>query len=128
MIAPGDLPLWAAIIVGALTIGGAAFTLVGSFGLWRLRSFYDRVHTPTLGTSLGTVLIIVASMICFTVLESRVILQELLIFVFVSVTTPVTLMLLARAALYRDRAEGNASVPPADPQPILKAREAEPDA
>jgi multicomponent K+:H+ antiporter subunit G len=34
-----------------------------------------------------------------------------LILVFVSLTTPVTLMLLARAALYRDRAEKNGNVP-----------------
>ena len=31
--------------------------------------------------------------------------------IFVTVTTPVTLMLLSRAALYRDRAEGNPVVP-----------------
>jgi multicomponent K+:H+ antiporter subunit G len=30
----------------------------------------------------------------------------------VTVTTPVSLMLLARAALYRDRSEGNDGVPP----------------
>ena len=36
----------------------------------------------------------------------------MLIAVFVTVTTPVTLMLLARAALYRDRSEGSTEVPP----------------
>jgi multicomponent K+:H+ antiporter subunit G len=40
------------------------------------------------------------------VIEARPVVHELLILVFVVVTTPVTLMLLARAALYRDRAEG----------------------
>ena len=39
-------------------------------------------------------------------------LHEVLIAVFMVVTTPVTLMLLARAALYRDRREGSAGVPP----------------
>jgi multicomponent K+:H+ antiporter subunit G len=33
--------------------------------------------------------------------------HELAIFIFVSITTPVTLMLLARASLFRDRVEGN---------------------
>ena len=37
--------------------------------------------------------------------------HEILIGIFVTVTTPVTLMLLARATLHRDRAEGNPDVP-----------------
>ena len=37
---------------------------------------------------------------------------EVLIAVFLTVTTPVTLMLLGRAALYRDRSENAADVPP----------------
>ena len=45
-------------------------------------------------------------------LQSRPVLHEVLIAVFVTVTTPVTLMLLARAALYRDRSEGSTEVPP----------------
>ena len=51
-------------------------------------------------------------MLYFTVLESRPVLHESLLLVFVTVTTPVTLMLLARAALFRNRAEGNPDVPP----------------
>ena len=58
--------------------------------------------------------ILVASMIFFSVLESRPVLHEILIFVFVTVTTPVTLMLLARAALFRDRTEGDTAVPSRD--------------
>ena len=38
-------------------------------------------------------------------------LHEVLIALFVTVTTPVTLMLLARAALYRDRSEGSTDIP-----------------
>jgi multicomponent K+:H+ antiporter subunit G len=39
------------------------------------------------------------------------VLHEVLIMIFILVTTPVTLMLLARAALYRDRSEGDPNVP-----------------
>jgi multicomponent K+:H+ antiporter subunit G len=39
--------------------------------------------------------------------------HEILIAVFVTLTTPVTLMLLVRAALYRDRTEGSRDVPAA---------------
>jgi multicomponent K+:H+ antiporter subunit G len=80
----------------------------------RLRSFYDRIHAPTLGASWGTAAIVMASMIFFTVLESRPVLHEILIGIFVTVTTPVTLMLLGRAALYRDRAEDSPDVPPSN--------------
>jgi multicomponent K+:H+ antiporter subunit G len=107
-----DLPLWAALLVSALLLIGAGLTLIGSYGLLRLEQFYDRIHAPTLGSSWGTGGILVASMLLFSVLQTRPVLHEILIALFVSVTTPVTLMLLARAALYRDRTEGNADVPP----------------
>jgi len=55
--------------------------------------------------------VLIASMLYFSVLQSRPVLHELLITAFVTVTTPVTLMLLARAALYRDRSEENDGVP-----------------
>lgn len=110
-----DLPLWAAVLVAFFLLLGAGLTLIGSYGFFRLRSFYDRIHAPTLGTSWGTAALVLASMICFSVLQSRPVFHEILIGVFVTVTMPVTLMLLGRAALYRDRAEGNPDVPPMDP-------------
>ncbi|MEP9373643.1 monovalent cation/H(+) antiporter subunit G [Mesorhizobium sp. KR1-2] len=106
-----DLPAWAALLVAFLVLAGAGLTLIGVVGMLRLRSFYERVHAPTLGTSFGTISILVASMIFFSVPETRLVLHEILIGVFITVTTPVTLMLLARAALYRDRAEGADFVP-----------------
>lgn len=106
MIQAPDLPVWAALAVALLLLAGAAITLVGSLGLLRLKTFYDRVHPPTLGSSLGMALVVLASIVCFSVLRSRVSVHEILIGLFVTVTTPVTFMLLARAALYRDRVEG----------------------
>lgn len=108
------LPLWAAILVGALVVAGAAIALIGSIGLLRLNNFYARVHAPTLGATLGVGGILVGSMLCFSVLQSRPLVHEVLVAIFVTVTTPVTLMLLARAALHRDRVEGSPDVPPAD--------------
>jgi multicomponent K+:H+ antiporter subunit G len=58
--------------------------------------------------ALGTGAILIASMTCFSVLQSRPVLHELLIAAFVTVTTPVTLMLLVRAALFRDSHEADA--------------------
>lgn len=101
-----DLPAWAAIATALLILIGAGITLIGSLGLLRLNTFYERVHAPTLGTTLGTLFIVLSSITCFSVLKSRPIAHELLILLFISLTTPVSLMLLARSALFRDRAEG----------------------
>ena len=49
-----DLPLWAAILTAFFLLAGALITAIGSFGLVRLKSFYGRVHAPTLGTTLAS--------------------------------------------------------------------------
>ncbi|GHD18762.1 monovalent cation/H(+) antiporter subunit G [Tianweitania populi] len=115
--APADFPLWAAILVALFLLIGSGLTFLGAFGLLRFKSFYERIHLPTLGTSWGAGGILVASMIFFSVTQSRPVVHEILIALFITVTTPVSLMLLARAALYRDRTEGNESVPPIGPEP-----------
>ncbi len=120
-----DLPLWAAIPVCILLLAGSIITLVGSIGLLRLKSFYSRLHAPTLGTSAGVVLISLASMICFAVLQNRWIFHEVLIIVFMILTTPVTLMLLGQSALYRDRIEGTDDVPRKE-KPVLLPDETDP--
>ena len=114
MIGSAELPAWAALLTAMLLLVGAAFTLIGSLGLLRLGSFYERVHAPTLGTTLGTGCILLASMIYFSVQQTRPVLHEVLIAVFATVTTPVTLMVLVRAALFRDRSENVDGVPRPD--------------
>ena len=107
-----DLPLWAALPVAALLVVGGGLSLVGSVGLLRLRSFYERVHAPTLATTLGMGCVLLASMLFFTVTGGRPVLHEVVIAVLVAAGTPVTLMLLTRAALLRDQREGSDAVPP----------------
>lgn len=106
-----EIPVWAAIIIAFFVISGAAFTLIGTYGLYRFQGFYPRIHAPTLGTSFGIVGVSIASILYFSIMQSRPVFHEVLIIVFITVTTPVTLMLLARAALYRDRTEGAQDVP-----------------
>lgn len=110
-----DLPAWAALPTALLLLLGAGLALTGSLGLLRLGSFYERVHAPTLGTTLGIGSVLIASMLFFSVLQTRLVLHEVLIAASMAVTTPVTLVLLARAALYRDRREGSKDVPPPPP-------------
>ena len=107
-----DLPLWAALLASFLVLLGAGLALVGAIGLVRLETFYDRLHAPSLGATMGTGGILLGSILLFSVLQSRLVVHEVLIAVFVTVTTPVTLMLLGRAALYRDRSEKAADLPP----------------
>jgi multicomponent K+:H+ antiporter subunit G len=99
-----DLSLFTAVVSGLLVLGGALFALLGSIGLLRLKTFYERVHAPTMGTTLGTGLVLIASMILFSALESRPVLHEILIGVFMTLNTPVTFLLLVRAARHRDQA------------------------
>jgi multicomponent K+:H+ antiporter subunit G len=118
-----DMPVWAAILVSLLVLLGAALAAIGSLGLLRLEGFYPRVHAPTLGSTLGIGSILIASMLFFTVLQTRLVIHELLITLFMVVTTPITLLMLAQAAIYRDRSEGNDEVPP----PPANGSTAQPD-
>ncbi len=111
-----NVPLWAAIPIGGLLVVGAFLTLVGAIGFLKMGTFYERIHAPTLGTSGGIGAIMVASMIFFSTSTHSLVIHELLIGIFVTVTTPITFMLLARAALHRDRAEQNGNVPPKSAQ------------
>jgi len=111
----GALPPWAAILVAIFVLLGALLAFIGSLGLLRLKNFYQRVHAPTLGTTLGTFFMLAGSITCFSVLHGRPIFYEILIGVFLTLTTPITLMLLVRTALYRDREEGSKAVPQVKP-------------
>jgi multicomponent K+:H+ antiporter subunit G len=108
---PDALPLWVAVLVALLAVGGATLSFLGTLGLVRLPNFYERVHAPTLGATLGMWAIIAASILLVSVLEGRLVLRDLLVGAFLTVTTPVTLLLLARAAAFRDRVEGNPGAP-----------------
>jgi multicomponent K+:H+ antiporter subunit G len=102
MSAETEIPLMVAAMVALLVVLGALVTLVGSYGLLRLESFYARVHPPTMGATLGATLVLAASAILFSVLQSRPVLHEIVIAVFMVVATPATFVMLVRAAMHRD--------------------------
>ena len=107
----GDIPIWVAILIAFFLLIGAVLALIGAIGFLRLPTFYERIHAPTLATSWGTGGIMTASILFFSVAGGRLVAHEILIGIFITVTTPVTFMLLARAALHRDRVENNPDVP-----------------
>ena len=101
MSALASLPMWAAVVAGMAVLVGAAMTLLGSIGLLRLETFYQRAHAPTLGTSLGAAFILLGSIVLFSALGTRAVVHEVLLWMFVTVTTPITLVWLLRTATGR---------------------------
>ena len=87
------------ILVAALLLIGAGFTLVGSLGLVRLPDFYARLHGPTKATTLGTGSTLLASVIYFSATGGWSI-HELLVVAFLFITAPVSAHLMAKAALH----------------------------
>lgn len=98
-----DLPLWATLPASLLLILGGLLTVIGSLGLLRLPTFFARMHGPSMGNTLGTGCVLIASMIASSALLHRPLMHEILITVFIVIASPVTAMLLARAAMYRTR-------------------------
>jgi len=113
-----EIPAWAEIVTAALVLLGAAIALIGSLGLVRLKSFYERLHPPTLGTTLGIGCIALASIVYFSALQTRPVLHEILLVLFVLITTPITLTLLVRAALFRDELESDTGAAAGNPDQI----------
>lgn len=126
MIVP-DLPVWAGIVVAILVLAGAVVAMLGSVGLARLYTVYDRTHASTIGSSGGVFFLSLASIVTFTVVTGGLSLKPILIFLFFNLTGPISLLLLMRASLFRDRAEGNPDVPPVTPPSKSQARNTDDD-
>lgn len=101
MIQAEQLPLWLGIPVVVLLLLGSLLTLTGALGLYRLPEFYQRIHGPAVVVTLGLGCTLIASMLTFSYLQSRPMVHELLITVFIFMTAPVSSMLMMRAAVYR---------------------------
>jgi multicomponent K+:H+ antiporter subunit G len=94
-------PVWVDALTAALVVVGAVTALIGSFGLLRAATFFQRVHPPSLVSTLGTWSVTLATMVQASVVTARPYLHAVLIPVFVALTAPVTTVLLTRAALFR---------------------------
>ena len=114
------LPLWLEIIVAVLVLSGAGIALLGSTGLLRLRTFFERVHAPAIIATLGCWLIMHGTVLYFSVADRSLALHALLIAVFVATTVPVMSIFLMRAALFRARQMGQ-DVPPSLSQPKVSS-------
>jgi multicomponent K+:H+ antiporter subunit G len=104
------LPLWAMLPASLLLVLGGISTLLGSVGLLRMKKFYDRMHPPSMGNTLGTGCVLLASMLISSALGGRPLIHELVITALIVITSPITAMLVMRAALHRRRSQPD--VPP----------------
>lgn len=99
-------------VVALLLLASGLVTLVGALGLLRLRDYFLRMHAPALAYTLGSWAVALASMLYFSFSENRLSLQAWVIIILLSITAPVPTVLLARAALFRERQAGATGLPP----------------
>jgi multicomponent K+:H+ antiporter subunit G len=108
---------WLEIVVAVLIVASGLFVLISAIGFLRLPDFFVRMHPPALAYTFGTWTVALAGVIYFSALESRLVLHPWIIIVVLSITVPVTTVLLARVALFRRRAINEPHTPPALGQP-----------
>ncbi|MEN8638342.1 Na+/H+ antiporter subunit G [Pseudomonas sichuanensis] len=100
------LPFWLELTVSALLLVGSLFALIGAIGLVRLKDYFQRMHPPALASTIGAWCVALASILYFSALKQSPVLHAWLIPILLSITVPVTTLLLARAALFRKRTSG----------------------
>jgi multicomponent K+:H+ antiporter subunit G len=86
------------IVVSILVLVGAAFALLGSIGLARFPDTLTRLHGPSKATTLGVGGLLLASIVFFSTRGEGLSLHELLITLFIAITTPVGAQFVALAA------------------------------
>lgn len=92
------------IAISALVLIGAAFVLIGSWGLVRLPSTMERLHGPTKATTLGLGGLLMASVVFFQARLGIWTAHELLITLFLFITAPISANMIAKVHLHRVRA------------------------
>ncbi len=100
------------IIVSVLIVVGAAFTLIGSFGLIRLPDFMIRLHSPTKATTLGVGALLCASIMYFFNDQGLLSINELMITLFLFLTAPISAHFMARAHLHEHCRNPRQELPP----------------
>ena len=117
----GALPVWADVLIGVLLVISGFLSLTGALGLVRIREFFTRMHPLALASTLAVWCLGAALVLFFSLTYQTLVLRAWLVVVFMALTVPVTVVLLARAALFRRRAAGEDGLPPtfAGPAPRL---------
>lgn len=107
-----DVPFWVELVVSTLLVLSGVSVVISAIGYLSLPDFFQRMHPPALAYTFGSWCVALAGILYFSTLESRAVLHPWLIVIMLSITVPVTTVLLARVALFRRRAAGAADTPP----------------
>ena len=104
-----EMPALATLAISILLVVAGFFALTGALGMIRLDHFYSRIHAPTLANTLSAFCLVVSVLIMASFIEHRFVAHSLLVSFFLIITSPVTAMLLMRAAIKRElrRSVGN---------------------
>jgi len=100
------LALWAQIVIAMLVLAGAALALLGTIGLLRLPTFFERVHAPAIIATSACWCILTACVLFFSLQGKGLALQPVLIALFIAITVPITTIFLMRASMFRARQAG----------------------
>lgn len=110
------MPPLAETVVALLLLCSGGVVLVAALGLWRLPDFFLRMHAPALASTLAAWIVTFASILHFSTRGGGLALHVWLIIIVLSITVPVTTIVLARAALFRRRQAGDALPAPLPPR------------
>lgn len=94
---------WVEVLVSILLVLSGIFTLAAGIGVLRFQSFFQRMHPPALAFSFSAWCVTLASVLYFTAKGEQLALHAWLIIIFLSITVPVTTILLSRTELFRRR-------------------------
>ena len=110
-----NIPAWPEVAVALLLLASGVVVLVAAAGLVRLPDFFARMHAPALASTLAAWIVSFASILHFSARGAGLSLHVWLIIIVLSITAPVTTMVLARAALFRWHTSGGGAPPHAPP-------------
>ncbi len=87
-------------LLAALLVLGGGFGMIGSYGLLRLRGAMQRLHAPSLASTMGLGSVLIASCLHALFTGGEVSWHEVLITLFVFLTAPLTAIYLAKTLLH----------------------------
>lgn len=100
------------LLVALLLLASGGVVLASALGLLRLPDFFTRMHAPALASTLAAWLVTFASILHFSTRAGELQLHVWLIIIILSITAPVTTIMLARATLFRERRNPACGLPP----------------
>ena len=104
-------PLWVQAVVAVLLVIGGLFALLAGWGIARLRDYFHRMHPPSLVTTGSAWCTSLATIVYFSALHNHLSLKTWLVVIMLSITVPITTLMLARAALFRRRLQQDPKMP-----------------